>query len=88
MCTVFAESEATSLVARGEKPANIAVGLHLAIVQRTLSMLRRVGGGSPILFAGGVAYDPCVRTLLAESISQTLIVPENADMVGALGAAR
>lgn len=87
MCTVFAESEATSLMARGEKSANIAMGLHLAIVQRTLSMLRRVGGGSPVLFAGGVAHNPCVRTLLAESISQTLIVPEEPDMVGALGAA-
>ena len=32
MCTVFAESEATSLMARGESPANIAMGLHLAIV--------------------------------------------------------
>ena len=32
MCTVFAESEATSLMARGETPANIALGLHLAIV--------------------------------------------------------
>ena len=35
MCTVFAESEATSLMARGETAANIAMGLHLAIVQRT-----------------------------------------------------
>jgi predicted CoA-substrate-specific enzyme activase len=53
MCTVFAESEATSLMARGEKPANIALGLHLAIVQRTLAMLRRVGVVEPVLFAGG-----------------------------------
>ncbi|MBF0550481.1 MAG: 3-hydroxyacyl-ACP dehydratase, partial [Deltaproteobacteria bacterium] len=43
MCTVFVESEATSLMARGERPENIAMGLHLAIVQRTLAMLRRVG---------------------------------------------
>ncbi|HMK65218.1 MAG TPA: acyl-CoA dehydratase activase, partial [Thermodesulfobacteriota bacterium] len=33
MCTVFAESEATSLMARGERAENIALGLHLAIVQ-------------------------------------------------------
>ena len=36
MCTVFAESEATSLMARGEKAANIALGLHLAIVASAL----------------------------------------------------
>ena len=57
MCTVFAESEATSLMARGERPQNIAMGLHLAIVQRTLAMLRRVGMEPPLVFAGGVAHN-------------------------------
>jgi len=87
MCTVFAESEATSLMARGESPANIAMGLHLAIVQRTLAMLRRVGEKPPLLFAGGVAHNACVRTLLAEGLNQEIIVPANPDLVGALGAA-
>lgn len=87
MCTVFAESEATSLMARGEKAANIALGLHLAIVQRTLAMLRRVSETPPFLFAGGVAHNACMRALLAESLKQRLIIPEEPDMVGALGAA-
>jgi predicted CoA-substrate-specific enzyme activase len=87
MCTVFAESEATSLMARGEKAANIAIGLHLAIVQRTLAMLRRVSDTPPFLFAGGVAHNACMRALLAESLNQLLIIPEEPDMVGALGAA-
>jgi predicted CoA-substrate-specific enzyme activase len=87
MCTVFAESEATSLMARGESPANIAMGLQLAIVQRTLAMLRRVGEEPPLLFAGGVAHNVCVRALLEESLGQDVIVPANPDLVGALGAA-
>jgi len=87
MCTVFAESEATSLMARGEKATNIAMGLHLAIVQRTLSMLRRIGVTFPILFAGGVAHNPCVKVLLAESLQEPVLVPDDPDMVGALGAA-
>jgi predicted CoA-substrate-specific enzyme activase len=87
MCTVFAESEATSLMARGEKPANIALGLHLAIVQRTLAMLRRVGVGEPVLFAGGVAHNPCVHALLEEHLGMSVIVPDQPDLVGALGAA-
>ncbi len=87
MCTVFAESEATSLVARGERPENIALGLHLAIVQRTLSMLGRVGNEAPLMFAGGVAHNPCVRKLIEEETKLPVIVPENPDMVGALGAA-
>lgn len=87
MCTVFAESEATSLMARGEGPENIAMGLHLAIVQRTMAMLRRIGMESPLLFAGGVAHNPCIRMLLEELLGEPLIVLENPDMVGALGAA-
>ena len=87
MCTVFAESEATSLVARGERPENIALGLHLAIVQRTLSMLGRVGKEAPLMFAGGVAHNPCMRKLIEEETKTPVIVPENPDIVGALGAA-
>jgi predicted CoA-substrate-specific enzyme activase len=87
MCTVFAESEATSLMARGETPENIAMGLHLAIVQRTLAMLRRVGLEAPLVFAGGVAHNICVRQLVAEQIEDAVMVPKDPDMVGALGAA-
>lgn len=87
MCTVFAESEATSLMARGETPANIAMGLHLAIVSRTLAMLRRVGVTPPVLFAGGVAHNPCIKTLLEESLGEPVLVPDQPDLVGALGAA-
>jgi predicted CoA-substrate-specific enzyme activase len=87
MCTVFAESEATSLMARGETPANIAMGLHLAIVSRTVAMLQRVGVTPPVLFAGGVAHNPCIRLLLTESLGEAVLVPEQPDLVGALGAA-
>jgi len=87
MCTVFAESEATSLMARGESGANIAMGLHLAIVQRLVSMLRRVGVKQPVMFAGGVAHNPCIRALLEENLGMPLEVPKQPDLVGALGAA-
>jgi predicted CoA-substrate-specific enzyme activase len=87
MCTVFAESEATSLMARGESPANIALGLHLAIVQRTAAMLRRVAATPPLVFAGGVAHNACVRALLEESLGHRLFVPPEPDLVGAWGAA-
>ena len=87
MCTVFAESEATSLMARGESPANIALGLHLAIVSRTMAMLQRAGMTPPVLFAGGVAHNPCIKYLLEESLGEPVLVPAQPDLVGALGAA-
>ncbi len=87
MCTVFAESEATSLMARGEKPQNIAMALHQAVVRRTLAMLRRVGGERPVVFAGGVAHNRCVVRLIGDSLGGGLILAEDPDVVGALGAA-
>ena len=87
MCTVFAESEATSLMARGERPENIAMGLHMAIVQRTGAMLRRVGVSAPLLFAGGVARNRCAVQLLGEHLGEPVMVPNDPDMVGAIGAA-
>lgn len=91
MCTVFAETEATSLMAQGMSPVNIALGLHLSIARRTISMLSRVGLVLPLIFVGGVAHNPCMRRLLAEQtgtvLDETLFIPEEPDMTGALGAA-
>jgi predicted CoA-substrate-specific enzyme activase len=91
MCTVFAETEATSLMAQGVSPENIALGLHLSIARRTVNMLRRVGLTPPLIFVGGVAHNPCMRRLLAEQTGtvegETLLIPDEPDMTGALGAA-
>jgi len=91
ICTVFAETEATSLMARGEKPESIALGLHRAIVKRTVNMLNRVGLQFPLVFTGGVANNPCVPSLLAEAIGgvigKNILIPDNPDHMGALGAA-
>ena len=87
MCTVFAESEATSLMARGERPENIALGLHLSVIQRTVAMLGKVGAAHPLVFAGGVAHNPCIVRILAEHLGLPLSIPEAPDTVGALGAA-
>jgi predicted CoA-substrate-specific enzyme activase len=91
MCTVFAETEATSLMAQGVRPENIALGLHLSIARRTANMLGRVGLVFPLIFVGGVAHNPCMHQLLAEQTGtvkgETLFIPDEPDMTGALGAA-
>ena len=87
MCTVFAETEAISLMARGTNPRDIALGLHASIVKRTVGMLTRVGLRQPLLFAGGVANNPCVVQLLAETLGHRPLIPEHPEMVGAHGAA-
>jgi activator of 2-hydroxyglutaryl-CoA dehydratase len=78
-------------MAQGVSPENIALGLHLSIARRTVNMLRRVGLTPPLIFVGGVAHNPCMRRLLAEQTGtvegETLLIPDEPDMTGALGAA-
>ncbi len=87
MCTVFAESEVTSLVARGQDRRAIALGLHRSVVRRAVGMIKRVSSIGPVVFAGGVAKNPCMRRLLEEALKQEVVIPDNPQMVGALGAA-
>ena len=87
MCTVFAESEVVSLIARGEDSRRVALGLHQAIVDRVGGMIRRVGIEQRFVFAGGVANNPCLQKLFAEALGVPLSVPPNPQIVGALGAA-
>jgi len=87
MCTVFAESEVISLIAKNEDGRKIALGLHEAISERITSMARRVGLKQKIVFAGGVAKNPCMVRLLSEKLGEELTTPDEPQIVGALGAA-
>ena len=87
MCTVFAQSEVTSLLARRQKREDIARGIHMAILNRTFSLLKRVSTTPDIVFAGGVAKNPCLKYLLGDALGCEVKVPEDPQMVGAYGAA-
>lgn len=87
MCTVFAESEVVSLIARGERRRDIAYGIHEAISERIVAMINRMGISENLVFAGGVAYNKCIRHILEQKLESKIFVPENPQIVGALGAA-
>ncbi|MCF6245908.1 MAG: acyl-CoA dehydratase activase [Desulfobacula sp.] len=87
MCTVFAESEVTSLVAKGENPNEIARGLHLAVLKRAVSMLNRVCPKGPVVFTGGVANNPFIVERLAQMTQREILVPQPPEINGAVGAA-
>ncbi len=57
------------------------------MVRRAVGMLKRVSVGNDIVFAGGVAKNPCIRRLLEETLKRQVLVPEDPQMIGALGAA-
>ena len=50
-------------------------------------MLKRVSVKEPIVFAGGVARNVCMRRLLEETLKKKITVPEDPQMVDAYGAA-
>lgn len=87
MCTVFAESEVTSLIARGYDRREIARGLHTSVVRRVIGMINRVSSDGDIVFTGGVAKNPCIVELLAEKLGRRVLVPKNPQFIGAIGAA-
>jgi (R)-2-hydroxyacyl-CoA dehydratese activating ATPase len=87
MCTVFAESEVTSLIAKGQNPREIARGLHTSVVRRVAGMISRVASDGNLVFTGGVAKNPCMRTFLEQKLGCEILVPDDPQCVGALGAA-
>jgi predicted CoA-substrate-specific enzyme activase len=87
MCTVFAESEVIGLVHRGEDRSRIAMAVHASVARRTLGLLRRVGARGPMAFVGGVAKNASVVDLLRNDFGDPVLVPDDCQVVGALGAA-
>lgn len=87
MCTVFAESEVTSLIAKGRDRRQIALGLHSSVIRRVIGMINRVSLSGDLVFTGGVANNQCMQALLSEKSGRKVLVPEQPQFVGALGAA-
>lgn len=87
MCTVFAESEVISLIAEGEAKEDIIRGLHEAISNRICSMANRLRLENTITLTGGVAKNIGMVRALKKRLKAKVYVPEEPQIVGALGAA-
>lgn len=86
-CTVFAESEVVSLRAEGKSRENMLAGIHKAMANRVAIMGKPVGFKENIVFTGGVAKNAGMKIALEEQIGLKIIIPENPQLTGALGAA-
>jgi len=87
VCTVFAESEVVSLVARNHPREEIIRGLHRAIVNRVWSMVTGIGIHGAVTMSGGVAKNTGVVRLMEEKLGQSIHVYSEPQIIGALGAA-
>lgn len=87
-CAVFAESEAITAVAKGEKVEDIIAGFHQSIAKKLAAMLTKNRATElPILAAGGAAVDSALIGTLEEMIGKSITVPDNPQYCVALGAA-
>lgn len=86
-CTVFAESEVISQLAKGQKKEDIVNGIHYAITARVVGLARRVGIRDRVVMTGGVAQNGGVVKALEEQLEHEISTSPLSQYVGALGAA-
>jgi benzoyl-CoA reductase subunit D len=86
-CTVFAESEVVSLVHAKTPKTDIVRAVHDAIASRIISMVRRVGVEKEVVLIGGMARNIGFVDSLKRGLEMDLVVPDEPEFVGALGAA-
>jgi predicted CoA-substrate-specific enzyme activase len=88
-CTVFAESEVVSLLSHNVASEDVAMTVCRSAAVRAKTMVAKVSSGDGrILFAGGVALNSCVASLLEELTERRIVVPSEPQFLGAYGAAR
>jgi predicted CoA-substrate-specific enzyme activase len=86
-CSIFAESEVVSLVARGTSKEDILAGLHDSVARRVSGLAKMLGIKGEVFFAGGVARNIGVRAALEQRLKTKVYIPRYPQIVGALGAA-
>ena len=91
-CVVFAESEVVTLINSEVNRNDLALGIHNSIALRLSSLLRRVGTKADVVLVGGLAsnaaFVECFRKMALDDYDiGKVIIPDNAIMAGAVGAA-
>jgi (R)-2-hydroxyacyl-CoA dehydratese activating ATPase len=86
-CAVFAESEAVSRIAEGTAKEDILAGLHRTLAAKVRTMVERLGIEPDCALVGGGAKDIGLVKSIEESLACSLLVPEEPQIVAALGAA-
>jgi predicted CoA-substrate-specific enzyme activase len=87
MCTIFAEQEVMTSLAKGTPVANILAGLHDAIAGRVLSMAGRIGVERDVVFTGGVAMNIGMVEAMESRLGYPVLIAPEPLLTGALGAA-
>jgi len=86
-CTVFAESEIISLLAKGHQRDEIVAGVHYSIARRIVRLARRIGIEDGVFFDGGPALNSGMVAALEDELLRRVMVPAMPQLTTAIGAA-
>ncbi len=86
-CAVFAESEIISNIHRAVAKESILAGVCYSVAERLAEVLHRVKIAEDVVITGGVAQNIGVVGALEEILGLEAKVPQEPQIVGALGAA-
>jgi predicted CoA-substrate-specific enzyme activase len=86
-CTVFAESEVISKLSTNVKIENLVAGIHRSVAKRVSALAFRNGIVPDVAMSGGVALNKGLVALLGQELKSQILVHEDCQMAGALGAA-
>ena len=87
-CSVFAESEVISLLARKNPPEEIAAGIQTAVSKRCFTLLKRIGMRPQVTVTGGCAKNLGLIKAISRIINMEVTpLPVDPQIIGAYGAA-
>jgi benzoyl-CoA reductase subunit D len=86
-CVIFGESDVVSLIHKQESKPEIARAIFEAMADRVSSMVHRLGVNPDVVLVGGVAKDVGFVTALKRKLGVDVLIPDNPEYAGALGAA-
>ena len=86
-CTVFAESEVISQLSKNVDKNDLVAGICNSVASRVAALAKRAGIKEDVYMSGGVAQNGGVREALSRELGVTVHYTEDAQYMGALGAA-
>lgn len=86
-CSVFAESEVVSLIAKDVPIADIVAAIDRSVAQRVGGLARRVGIKDAVMMTGGVTKNVSVVHAIERQIGHKVQTDTKAQLCGAIGAA-
>ena len=86
-CTVFAESEVISQLSKGVHIPDLVAGICNSVASRVAALAKRADVKNDVYMTGGVAKNQGVREALARELGVPVLTTEDAQYMGAMGAA-